>query len=64
MEHPTARPAWQDDRAAEVNAYLVLTSLEAGQPRLVTTGFYRFELEKSATGWAISHVFAGFDSPF
>jgi hypothetical protein len=54
----------QTESTAVVNTYLVLTSVAERQARLVTTGFYKFELEKLDGGWAISHIFAGFDSPF
>jgi hypothetical protein len=30
----------------------------------VTSGFYKFELQKVAGVWMISHLFGGFDSPF
>jgi SnoaL-like domain len=64
--HAITNPTFvsQTSTAAVVNAYLVLTSVSAGQARLVTSGFYKFELEKLEGGWAISHIFAGFDSPF
>jgi hypothetical protein len=54
----------QTESSAVVNAYLVLTSVAGGQVRLVTTGFYKFELEKREGMWAIGHIFAGFDSAF
>lgn len=56
--------AAQTVSTAVVNSYLVLTSVAAGQARLVTTGFYKFEMEKHDGVWAIGHVFAGFDSTF
>ena len=41
---------------AVVNAYLMLTSVAKGQPRLVTTGLYRFELEKRDGTWMVVHL--------
>jgi hypothetical protein len=54
----------QTSTTAVVNAYLMLTSVAKGQPRLVTTGLYRFELEKRDGSWMVIHLFAGFDSAF
>ena len=54
----------QTDTTAVVNTYLVLISVSSGQARLVTSGYYRFELQKVAGAWMISHLFGGFDSPF
>jgi hypothetical protein len=64
--HVIANPTFvsQTDTTAVVNTYLVLTSVSGGKARLVTSGFYKFELQKVAGAWAISHIFGGFDGPF
>jgi hypothetical protein len=64
--HGTINPTFvsQTDSTATVNAYLILTSVADGQARLVTTGFYIFDLKKTDGAWAISHAFGGFDSAF
>lgn len=56
----------QTDSTAEVVTYLLLTSALDGAVRLVTSGFYRFELRRdSASGeWLITRLVAGFDAPF
>jgi ketosteroid isomerase-like protein len=57
--------AAQDRESAQVIAYLLLTSASTGQVKVVTTGFYRVNLIKDASGtWLISHMFGGFDTPF
>ena len=64
--HATTNPTFvaQTDSTATVNAYLILTSVADGQARLVTSGFYRFDLTKAEGSWAISHIFGGFDAAF
>jgi hypothetical protein len=55
----------QTARSAEVISYLLLTSASGGEVKVVTTGFYRTTLDKDEAGqWFISHMFAGFDTPF
>ena len=54
----------QTESSVVVNTYLVLTAVAAGQARLVTTGFYKFELAKRDGVWVISRVFGGFDRAF
>jgi ketosteroid isomerase-like protein len=52
----------QDERSARVNAYLTLHELTDGVLRVLSTGFYRFDLVKRDGIWAFSRVLAGFDS--
>ncbi len=54
----------QTDDTASVNTYLLLTEAVDGAVRVVTSGFYRFDLVRGETGWMISHIFGGFDAPF
>ncbi|WP_423184485.1 nuclear transport factor 2 family protein [Arthrobacter sp. NyZ413] len=55
----------QEERTAELIAYLLLTSASAGKVDVVTTGFYRVNFAKSDTGaWEIEYMFGGFDAPF
>jgi hypothetical protein len=51
------------DRAS-AHAYLVLTSVQSGVVRPVTTGPYRFDLLAMDGIWRISRLSAGFDIPF
>lgn len=52
-------------QSAEVLTYLLLTSASSGGVNVISTGFYRAKLVKSAIGgWLISHMFGGFDTPF
>ncbi|MFG2730418.1 nuclear transport factor 2 family protein [Streptomyces canus] len=64
--HSVTNPTFtsQTKDSAAVNAFLMLTTVSEGQARLVTTGFYTFELRRSADGWAINHAFGGFDAAF
>lgn len=56
----------QTTSEAEVLTYLLLTSALDGEVRVVTTGFYRFELRRDQTTdeWQIARLVAGFDAPF
>jgi ketosteroid isomerase-like protein len=51
--------------SASVITYLLLTSASSGQVRVVTSGFYHFDLVRSEVGgWLIRRLFGGFDCPF
>jgi hypothetical protein len=50
------------DRATVVG-YISLVSV-AAKASLVTTGFYRFDLEKSGGVWRIAYILDGLDRPF
>ncbi|WP_437773409.1 nuclear transport factor 2 family protein [Arthrobacter sp. KNU40] len=55
----------QGESAAEVIAYLLLTSASEGKTAVVTSGFYRVRFVKSeADAWRIDYMFGGFDNPF
>ncbi|MCW3068553.1 MAG: hypothetical protein JWL67_1178 [Solirubrobacterales bacterium] len=54
----------QTDTTALAQAYQVLTAARRGQVALETTGFYRFNLERSGGIWRIAHLFSGYDAPF
>ncbi|GAB91304.1 nuclear transport factor 2 family protein [Gordonia rhizosphera] len=54
----------QTESTATVNCYLVLTAVADGVARLVTTGFYRFDLVNDDGAWSVRHVFGGFDAAF
>ncbi|GAC1325506.1 MAG: hypothetical protein NVSMB13_08790 [Mycobacteriales bacterium] len=45
-------------------AYLLLMGSSGAESRLETAGFYQLDYRRLAHGWAISHLRAGFDSPF
>lgn len=54
-----------DRGTARAHAYLVLLSSDAELTALITTGPYRFELERSSDDvWRIAHLIGGWDSPF
>jgi len=53
----------EGDRARAI-CYLQLLSSRSGRAELETTGIYRFDLRRDAGVWRITHLFAGFDSPF
>jgi SnoaL-like domain len=51
------------DSRATVVAYLNLVAVSS-VASLVTTGFYRFQLEKTEDTWRISYILTGMDRPF
>lgn len=51
-------------RRARLTSYVLLTSARDGEVSVVTTGFYRAELEREDDGWRFTSLFGGFDAPF
>jgi ketosteroid isomerase-like protein len=49
--------------AAEIHAYLVLTSARGETVSLETTGCYRVQLARDEGDWRIRYMFAHFDAP-
>ncbi len=54
----------QSANTARVIAYLALHQVSDDKASLLTSGFYRLDLEKRAGVWVFSRVFAGFDNSF
>ncbi len=51
-----------DASSAVVHAYLLLTAVEDGRPRIHGTGFYRFHLAKAEASWRIAELFLDTDN--
>ena len=54
----------QSADAATTLSYLQLVGSNGNEVALETTGFYRVRYRRTAQGWQIGHLFAGFDAPF
>ena len=50
--------------SATTLSYLQLIGSNGKEVALETTGFYRVQYRRTAQGWQIGHLFAGFDAPF
>ena len=54
----------QSADSATTLSYLQLVGSNGNEVALETTGFYRVRYRRTAQGWQIGHLFAGFDAPF
>lgn len=49
---------------AQATAYLILTAIADGNPRIVATGWYQAHLVRQGSKWRLRHVYLGADVSF